>query len=1100
MKTRVAILLILILAVLGLSFELYRIEKQYLSPKVKKVEKEVVKKVGVNLTPEEVRRRSKNLKIYSRVNGEHFEVLKIVSRAGGTVDTIFTPFFVKGINFGPALPGTYPAQFAPTREDYSRWLREMGKAGFNAIRLYTVLPPDFYSALSSYNMKNSAHPIFLFQGIWVPVPDSEDYLNEQFDLEIEKEIEKAVDAIHGKNEYFVDVSQYTFGYIFGREWEPDGVLKTTKLHPGDTTFTGNFISIPRGNPMEIWLARMLDYIETYEAVTYGDLHPISFVNWLTLDPLYHISEFIESPRVREYDNDLLTVDPSKFYRTDLNTAGFFASYHIYPYYPDFINNEYRDFISRYGKDNYAGYLHALKEETDGIPILVAEFGVPSSRGIGHFNPFGMNQGGHTETEQGLIDFKLFRDIHDAGYAGGILFEWMDEWFKRNWLFMDFENPMSRNPLWHNIYDAEQTFGLVSFDPQEIKIDGNAEDWEDIHPILVGDKTIKDLSVTYDPVYLYILIRLNHPFNPDSERIELYLDTYDKNLGEFLHPGISKFSFPHAQSAWGKDSGGGNSSQYTFDNGVEFIIQLDKNGRVLVEKSYNVYRNWIRGQFSPMRTEASRSGEFEEPVLQANRERVTILGDTIPGKKFYPGRLIFGESDKNSLADWFYRDGVIELRLGWNLINVTDPSSLHVLQNNPDTPEIDAVITDGISFSVALFDTNYRVLDALPGFDGKNFQFSNRYKWQGWEKPVYKERLKASYFVLKDSLWQLDSWNVADKELNGGSYKYSAENKLTAKILPFMGRYRGFVSFSFDDGDMSQFEYAYPLLEKYGAKGSFGIVTSWLSDVNTVAGPAGELKLKRMSKREVKILSGRGHEISSHGHAHSLEIYNLPEDSLVRQFRFSREILSEVTGDSILTMHMPYSRGFKKSIDAAKKAGFRFVRLGGDRYNSIDFNPFKIWSFVIYNDSNPTVKDYYRVLLKGLGKWTVIMNHHIFPENSFELRLMQSHHVKNTYSILPINFEREVRIARDLRMKLVPIRVAGTYLENYRKARVLTTRAGDVWIVSLKNSEIPLFVSFSLAPGIYEVRNSLNDGIYEVRKRPLILQISPDHSTIISKIR
>ena len=229
-------------------------------------------------------------------------------------------------------------------------------------------------------------------------------------------------------------------------------------------------------------------------------------------------------------------------------------------------------------------------------------------------------------------------------------------------------------------------------------------------------------------------------------------------------------------------------------------------------------------------------------------------------------------------------------------------------------------------------------------------------------------------------------------------------------------------------------------------------------------------------------------------------YHLPEDSLIRQFKLSREILSKVTGDSILTIHMPYSRGFRKSIDAAKKAGFKFIRLGGDRYNSFDFDPYKIWSFVIYNDSNPDIKKFYRILLDGVGEWTVIMNHHIFPENSFELRLMENHHVKNTYSILPINFERQVRIARDLGMKLVPIKDAGIYLENYRNARLKVSNLGDVLILSIKGSKIPLYISLPLEPGIYSVKNSLNDGIYEARKFPLIIQVSPAHSVIITRLR
>ncbi len=1069
MRARVIILIILLIAVLGLSYELYRIEKRYLTPRVKEVEKEVIKKVGVGKTPEEIRTAATAVTYVSRVKSDKIEIQHLINRADGTVDTIFKPVFIKGVNFGPAIPGTYPAQFAPSREDYERWFEEMGDVGFNAVRVYTVLPPDFYSALASYNMKHSSRKIYLFQGIWVPVPDSEDYLNEQFDLQIKKEIERAVDAIHGSNGYFTDVSGYTIGFIFGREWEPDGVLKTTRFHPQDTTFAGNFISIPRGNPMEIWLARMLDYIQTYETVTYSMIHPVSFVNWLTLDPLYHISEFIESPKVREYDNDLLTVDPSRFYRTEVNPVGFFASYHIYPYYPDFINNEYKDFRGRYGKDNYEGYLNALKKATDGLPILVAEFGVPSSRGIGHYNPFGMNQGGHSEVEQGIIDFHLFRDIADQGYAGGLLFEWMDEWFKRNWLFMDFENPMNRNPLWHNIYDAEQTFGLISFDPKKIKIDGDPEDWTNVIPYLESNGAVKSFSIFTDPVYIYFKIELKKKFNPDSEIIRIFIDTYDSKLGEFYGPG----------------------KRYAFQNGVEFIVELSKTGRILVEKSYNVYRDWIHDIFSPMRTERSNRGEFVEPSLQANRERITLLGDTIPGKKFYPGRLIFGKEENNSLADWYYKGNIVELRIGWNALNVTDPSSLHVLQNDPETPDIDATVTDGFSFSIGVFNSKGQVVGALPGYRNGTFEFSPRFKWNGWNSPYYEEHKKKSFFVLKDSLKSLTPLWTESSDTTVGSSKPT--------ILQYKG-YNGFATFSFDDGDVSQFNHAFPILEKYKARGSFGIVTSWLSDHNMVAGPPGELKLKRLSKSQVKALSESGEEISSHGHIHALEIFRLPEDSIIRQFNTSRNILETVTGSKVFTLHMPYSREFKKVIDAARKSGFQFVRVGDDEYNSVNFDPFDIKSFVIYTDSNPEVKKYYNILMNGKDKWVVFMYHHVFPQNSFELKLMKAHNVRNTYSILPITFERHVRIARDLKFDLVTIKEAGFYLENYRKAKLHVTNASGIMIVSVKNTTIPMFVSLPLPRGVYKVENSTNDGIYEIRKKPLIIAIPPRKSTIIYRLK
>ena len=56
---------------------------------------------------------------------------------------------------------------APTREDYSRWIWEMGRLGVSTVRVYTILRPSFYDALRAYDLGQSPNcPIRLIQGVW----------------------------------------------------------------------------------------------------------------------------------------------------------------------------------------------------------------------------------------------------------------------------------------------------------------------------------------------------------------------------------------------------------------------------------------------------------------------------------------------------------------------------------------------------------------------------------------------------------------------------------------------------------------------------------------------------------------------------------------------------------------------------------------------------------------------------------------------------------------------------------------------------------------------------------------------------------------------
>ena len=79
------------------------------------------------------------------------------------------------------------------------------------------------------------------------------------------------------------------------------------------------------------------------------------------------------------DEDRAVVNIEHIKATDSFEPGVFASYHIYPYYPDFMNyqREYAEFRDETGKINsYRAYLRDLMSQHT-MPVLVAEVGVPA---------------------------------------------------------------------------------------------------------------------------------------------------------------------------------------------------------------------------------------------------------------------------------------------------------------------------------------------------------------------------------------------------------------------------------------------------------------------------------------------------------------------------------------------------------------------------------------------------------------------------------------------------------------------------------------------------------------------------------------------------
>lgn len=1056
MKAKLLVLLGLT-ALLGvLTYQLVQIELRYLRPRVVQVERPVVREILGTVTQETVDRALDSVRVFARARNEHLEILQMRRTSTGRQVPVYRPLFIKGINLGAALPGHYPAEFPATSQDYLRWFRQMTQAGFNVVRVYTVFPPAFYSALATYNLQNRNRPLYLLQGIWVPVPENEDYLDPDFTRQIQWEIERAVNAVFGGGEYFSDVSAVTLGFLFGREWEPEGVHTTQVLHPELTSYEGLFVSLPYGTPMEVWLARMLDYIQTYEVVRYHGLHPVAFVNWLPLDPLYHNTEWVESERVREYDNDLWTVDPSRFFRTPRNLAGLYAAYHVYPYYPDFVNLEYLEDTSRYGPDNYAGYLRALHEATDGLPLVVAEFGVPSSRGIAHFNPLGMHQGGHTEEQQGQINARLFQVIYDEGLAGGVLFAWMDEWFKRNWLVMDFENPMSRNPLWHNVYDPEQTYGLVGFDPQARVVDGRSDEHEPWHPWAQG-QGIRRLYLQADPAYLWIRMDLAQRFQPETDTLWIFLDTYRADHGEIQSP----------RPPW------------QLAQGAEFALCLSPPGRVWVTEDYQVFQDWIRGIRSALRPPpvSQARGHWVEPALLANRSRITLLGDTVPEQRFYPGRLIFAAQTENSLADWYVQDTLLELRLGWNLVNVTDPSSHRVVLDDPQTPEIDAAPTQGIALA-ALWIRKGQVIGVLPSAQGTRLNFTDRYRWPGWEHPTYEEHLKASYRVLQAFLPRLEQ--DSSRRVQRQQALRSTMRTVQIRLTPFPRNARGFASFTFDYGSLDQIRYALPRLAKYGVHASFGLVPENLLPTPQRWAPEGAPRALRFAREHLLELRHQGHELALQAPL---------ADTAPVAWHLADSLRSLGIQVSLLHWYGPKVPSWIQQ--QARQQGLRWIRRLGPAPNSPEHRV--LAALPILNDTAPGPREVFRYLQRH--SWGMLAYQRVAPLQDPEARLPGTPDLR----VDPFTVERHLRLARNLHLALWPPAEAAQYLLARQRARLRVTEQAGLWVLTLEQSAVPLWVEIKAPPGLYRVHHSLYDGLYEVRRHPLYLLVPPGQPVLVEKL-
>ncbi|MBI4857370.1 MAG: hypothetical protein HY818_11590 [Acetobacterium woodii] len=655
----------------------------------------------------------------ARTSGTGFQVL---------VDGNWEDFYAKGVNIGSSVPGKWFTEFSYDEALYLKWFDLIGEMNANTIRVYTLLPPQFYSALVYYNEHHPDNKLWLYQEIWPEEnPADQNYLGANYNTTYQTEIKMDLDAMHGHatipkrlgrayGSYNADVSPYIAGYLVGREMEPQEVISTNERNPG-FVFNGNYLyTEANASPTEAWLAMSCDYVLQYEEDTYQWQHPVGIVSWPTLDPIEHNSEWNESGNKSLQYNDKVSVDINHISTRTKLQSGFFGAYHIYPNYPDFMNNvaSYADYTDEEGSFRYGGYLHEFIAGHQKYPAMVAEFGLATGMGNAHENPDGYNHGGLTEDAQGDGIVRMMKAIHKEGYAGSIIFEWTDEWAKKTWITEPYIIPYERNPLWHNGVDPEQNYGIYAME----------SDQPGSLPYIVEDNgVISKMSLTADETYLHIELDLDRIIDFSKEKLIIGLDTYDRNRGNMKY---------------------GTAIATEAASGLEYIIELggSNDGQLLVQPGYNGTIGNHASTYSP-------DGIFETMSILTNKENIAADGTKIEAIVQNLSQLSFGSLENNSHNQVQISGKTVSIRIPWTRINVTDPSMMRVVDDprviqSPTTDELQTVITEGILASGVLVNKDSNQTIATIGLANQK-----AFVWENWDVPTYKERLKDSYTIISD---------------------------------------------------------------------------------------------------------------------------------------------------------------------------------------------------------------------------------------------------------------------------------------------------------------------------------------------------------------
>ena len=670
-----------------------------------------------------------DISLNTRVKGDSFELYS---------DGEFRKKFLTGVNMGAGMPGAFPGELKITKEMYLEWFKLIHDMSADVVRIYTTMKPEFYEALYQFN-QTVIRPLYIMQGVWVNEEDIKNISdaygeNEKIKNNFIADALDLVDIIHGNKtlepkpgfasgEYTYDVSRYVIGWIMGIEWEVDFVNNTNTNNLNISGYFGEYLeTTKKASAFESFLAEVGDKVISYEVDNYKYMRPLSFVNWPTTDHLTHPNE----PDERE---DLVSVNMNNIRKTNKYTSGFFASFHIYPYYPEFLNysQEYRDYIDHRGEINaYQAYLKDLKKHLD-MPVIVAEFGVPASRGKTHQDMnHGFNQGYLSETRQGEIVTHLLEDIYESDYAGGLVFTWQDEWFKRTWNTMDLDLA-HRRPFWSNIQTNEQYFGILSFEPGDngrIRyVDGDLTDWNGSEPFFTNDNL--EIHSAFDERYIYLRID-SKTLDIEKNRILLAISTNPNQGNNFI-----------------KDT------QIDFTKTADFIIDIrgKEYAEVKVDAYYDPFYFMYHEKLGMLdkipEYRNKNTGKFNS-IYQALSSQLYLPEDDeyVSFMKHKTGLLTYGIGNPespyyNSLADYFIKKNTIELQIPWLLLNISDPSTKMRLGDFYEndwfqSEEVESFYIGGDFISVT---------------DDILIEMTET-TWSSWQNPSFHTRLKKSYYIIK----------------------------------------------------------------------------------------------------------------------------------------------------------------------------------------------------------------------------------------------------------------------------------------------------------------------------------------------------------------
>jgi peptidoglycan/xylan/chitin deacetylase (PgdA/CDA1 family) len=125
--------------------------------------------------------------------------------------------------------------------------------------------------------------------------------------------------------------------------------------------------------------------------------------------------------------------------------------------------------------------------------------------------------------------------------------------------------------------------------------------------------------------------------------------------------------------------------------------------------------------------------------------------------------------------------------------------------------------------------------------------------------------------------------------------------------------------TFDDGCFDNYEVALPVLERFGIKATFFVVTGLLG--GSLATSYGNIHF--MGSNEIYELSSLGHEVGAHSVSH-LKLTKVPLERARKEIEESKHFLEDLIGKEVISFAYPKGAWNETLKEEIRRQGFRYA--------------------------------------------------------------------------------------------------------------------------------------------------------------------------------